>query len=420
MLAGLVAAAGPFARGQAAGEKNDTPLKVSAQLVLVPALVREKSGALVYTLAAKDFVLTDDGIPQRVRLEQDIGGEPLALVVVMEADAARQSTGWKPTDRNQPANRFTHLSTLVEGIVGNVAKKIAVVEFDRRVQLVEDFTPNMDAVESALADASEDENSDGGAAILDGLGFAVEMLKKQPTSYRRAILLLSETNDRGSQLPLAKAIRAVSDTNTTIYSVAFSSGKVASSEYGHKWLPTKQAKPRMKPGAPPPPPGSLPGSSYGTALKMMLDYMTTGVFLENTEPYPPGGCFAKDPDAKQPQNKASRIYDCLGQLAPPLALAKMAALAATDGIRMNVPKTVAEMTGGEYYGFNGEKSLETALTTIANHVPNRYLLSFQPHDPHPGIHALELKLPEYPGVEVTARSSYWADVETAGQPAPSH
>jgi len=415
MLAGLFAGSGSFARSQAAGEKNDALLRVSTQLVLVPAMVREKSGALVYTLAAKDFVLTDDGIQQKVRLEQDMGGEPLALVVVMEAGAARQSTGWKPTDRKDPANRFRHLSTLVEGIVGNVPKKIAVVEFDSRVQLVEDFTPNMDAVESALVDASEDENSDGGAAILDGLGFAVEMLRKQPTSYRRAILLLSETNDRGSQLPLAQAIRAVGDTNTTIFSVAFSSGKAAASDYGHKWLPTKEAKKRVNPAAPPPPPGSLPGSSYGTALKMMLDYMTNGAFAENVVPYPPGGCFAKDPDAKRPQNTTSRIYDCLGQLAPPLALAKMAALAATDGIRMNVPKTVAEMTGGEYYSFNGEKSIETALTTIANHVPNRYVLSFQPHDPHPGIHALELKLPEYPGLEVTARSSYWADAETAPQ-----
>jgi hypothetical protein len=401
------------AYAQSAEGVKDAPLRVSTQLVLVPALVRERSGAPVYTLSAGDFVLTDDGVPQKVRLEEDTGGEPLALVVVMEAGAARQSTGWKPNDREAPASRFQHLSTLVEGIVGNVPKKIAVVEFDSRVQLVEDFTPNMDAVGSALEDASEDENSDGGAAILDSLSFAVEMLRKQPTSYRRAILLLSETNDRGSQLPLAQAVRAISDTNTTIFSVAFSSGKAAASDYGHKWLPTKQAKPRVKPGAPPPPPGSLPGSSYGTALKMMLDYMTSGAFAENVEPYPPGGCFAKDPDAKQPQNKASRIYDCLGQLAPPLALAKMAALAATDGIRTNVPKTVAEMTGGEYYSFNSEKSLETAFTTIANHVPNRYVLSFQPHDPHPGIHALELRLPEYPGLEVTARASYWADTEAA-------
>ena len=74
MLAGLVAASGPFARGQAAGQKDDAPLRLSTQLVLVPALVRERSGALVYTLSARDFVLTDDGVPQKVRLEQDIGG----------------------------------------------------------------------------------------------------------------------------------------------------------------------------------------------------------------------------------------------------------------------------------------------------------------------------------------------------------
>ena len=414
-LTGLVALSGLSAHGQTADARKDTPIRVATQLVLVPALVREKSGALVYTLSANDFVLTDDGVPQKVRLEQDTGGEPLVLVVVMEAGAARQSPGWKPTNREVPANRFQHLSTLVEGLAGNVQKKVAVVEFDSRVRLVEDFTSNMDTVRAALDDASEDENSDGGAAILDGLGFAVEMLRKQPASYRRAILLLSETNDRGSQLPLAQAIRTISDTNTTIFSVAFSSGKAAASDYGHKWLPTKQTPPRVDPSKPPPPPGALPGASYATALKMMLDYMTTGVFGANAEPYPPGGCFAKDPGAKQPQSKSARIYDCLGQLAPPLALAKMAALATTDGMRTNVPKTVAEMTGGEYFGFNGEKSLETALTTIANHVPNRYVLSFQPHDPHPGIHALALRLPEYPGLEVTSRSSYWADMETTAQ-----
>ena len=38
-------------------------------------------------------------------------------------------------------------------------------------------------------------------------------------------LLLSETVDHGSHIPLEDAVRAVSDTNTVIYSFAFSSTK---------------------------------------------------------------------------------------------------------------------------------------------------------------------------------------------------
>ena len=42
-------------------------------LVRVPALVRDKDNQLVYTLAADDFVLTDDGVPQKLLLEEEAG-----------------------------------------------------------------------------------------------------------------------------------------------------------------------------------------------------------------------------------------------------------------------------------------------------------------------------------------------------------
>ena len=37
-------------------------ISVRSNLVLVPAMVRTKSGAVVYTLTANDFILTDDGV----------------------------------------------------------------------------------------------------------------------------------------------------------------------------------------------------------------------------------------------------------------------------------------------------------------------------------------------------------------------
>jgi len=117
----------------------------------------------------------------------------------------------------------------------------------------------------------------------------------------------------------------------------------------------------------------------------------------------------KDPDPDATQNKTVQAFDCLGLLAPPLALAKLAAIRAADALQRNVPETVAQLTGGEYFKFENGRSLQQNLFTISNHVPNRYVLSFHPQSPHAGFHAIELKLKDYPDLRVTARSSYWAD-----------
>ncbi len=50
--------------------KSPAPtLTTRSTLVLVPALVRNKSGKLVFTLNADNFTLTDNGIPQKLNLE---------------------------------------------------------------------------------------------------------------------------------------------------------------------------------------------------------------------------------------------------------------------------------------------------------------------------------------------------------------
>ena len=125
-----------------------------------------------------------------------------------------------------------------------------------------------------------------------------------------------------------------------------------------------------------------------------------------------------DPDPDATNNKAVQAYDCLTQLVPPLALAKMLAIIATDGLKRNIPRTVARLTGGEYFNLENPRLLERDLTAISNHVPNRYVLSFQPQAPHPGFHSVELKLKDHPGLRVTARSSYWADEPADSSPHP--
>jgi VWFA-related protein len=336
-------------------------LSARSNLVLVPALVRTKSGELVFTLTAKDFTIADDGIEERVTLEENTDGEPLALIIAVETggSGARQ------------LDKYIHLATTIEAVVGNVPHKIAVVGFDSVPTLLQDFTSDLDVVDGAIRGLSP---GNGGAAILDGLGFSIDLLRKQPPEYRRAILLLSETIDHGSHMKLREAVREISDTNTAIYSLGFSSSK---------------------------------SEIKGEASK-----------LNNNEPGPPGGCMAKDPNADSDTSRAAQTWECLSELAPPLRAAKMAVLLTMNGLRRNVPESVAHLTGGEYFHFGNARSLESSLLTISNHVPNRYVLSFQPQSPHPGLHVIELRLKDHPSLVVTARRNYWADLEGTRDPPP--
>ena len=118
------------------------------------------------------------------------------------------------------------------------------------------------------------------------------------------------------------------------------------------------------------------------------------------------------------QNPAAQAFDCLALLAPPLRLATIAFVAARDSLKRNIPESVARLTGGEYFKYGSEKNLERDLHTISNHIPNRYVLSFQPQSPHPGFHAIELTAPAYVGLEISARNGYWADI-TAPPAKPS-
>lgn len=404
----------------AAPPQTPATLTSRSTLVLVPALVRNSKGELVYGLRPDDFTLTDDGVPQKLHLEEDTGGEPLALAVVIEAGAAMRSSGWHPKTHGENPDRLRSLPTMVEAIAGGVKHQIAVVGFDSRPELELELTADPVDMADTIQQLDRGNTGDHGAAILDSLVFAVDLLRHAPAGYRRAILLVSETNDRGSKHTLDEALRAIGDSNTAIYSVAFSSGKTAASEYGNQQLPTKHSS------RPPPDAmhqllgAGIPSTGNPDSIAaQIVESLLFGVFLENPNPNPPHGCMGKDPTrdpALPAESVGSRLYNCLGQLAPPLAITRMAEIAATDGLRRNVPEAVAQLTGGEYLPFTDARSLESDLAAFANHVPNRYVLSFQPQSPHPGLHVVHLELKNARDRSINARTGYWAD--STSEPAP--
>ena len=184
--------------------------------------------------------------------------------------------------------------------------------------------------------------------------YSLNLLRKQPPGYRRAVLLVSEAVDHGSTTRLEEALREVSETNTEIYSVTFS---------------TSSAEVRA-------------AAANGAAP----------VCVSRNEQ----GCIT-----------------FTGYAAAILTGVRMGVAA----LSRNTPATVAALTGGESMHFHDERSLEKDLAAISNHLFNRYILSFHPTAATPGLHAIRVSLRNYPDLRVAARTNYWAAANAKHSPA---
>jgi VWFA-related protein len=81
---------------------------------------------------------------------------------------------------------------------------------------------------------------------------------------------------------------------------------------------------------------------------------------------------------------------------------------ARQAVRKNVPEAIASMTGGEYELFATGKKFDVRVNDFTNHLHSRYLLSFQPQNPSPGLHQIRVRLRNPGSSTVLARTSYWA------------
>jgi VWFA-related protein len=219
----LLMALTAFACGQTSPQRNaqtsvpeaapTTTLHSTTTLVVVPALVQTTSKELVFSLAADDFTLTDNGVPQKVRLESETA-RPLSFVVLMQTGGAARSQ----------FKNYDNLEIMLAAVLGGTPNQVSIVSFDSRIEGVSPFTTDISQWRDAI---NHPEPGNSGAAIYDGLDYALDLLKQQPANTRRAILLISQTHDDGSKTQLKDVIRTVGETDIAVYSLTFSAEKIA-------------------------------------------------------------------------------------------------------------------------------------------------------------------------------------------------
>ena len=308
--------------------QEEPTFRTQSNVVLVPTLVRNKSGSIIYDLKVDDFVIEDDGVPQTVRLDEAAEAEPISLVVAVQVG--------RRADFELP--RMRGLSTMLDPVFEQSGTEVALLTFDSGVHPLETFTSD----DATLAhDLGNLHPGDHGATVLDAINHAVRMLDGVPKNRKRMLLLISETRDHGSQsATIDDVIKAIGNSNVVVYTLAFSPSK-------------------------------------SNVLDTLRGNNNWDLHPEQTEMHP-------NPD-----------------LLAPFVLAAQA-------MRINTAKAVATQSGGEYEMFSSGKGFDAQMTNFSNHLHNRYLLSFEPSKPHPGLHKLSVKIKEPRDATVLARTSYWA------------
>jgi VWFA-related protein len=188
---------------------QETTFHSQSNVVVIPALVKSATGEVVYGLGAKDFIVEDDGVEQAVRLDEAAEGSAVSVVVAIQ----------RGRRANYEFPRIRGLSAMLGPLVEDGHGRVAIVEFDSQVELVQDFTSNSEKTATTLKGL---QFGDGGAAILDAVDFSVKLLEKAPKERPRVLLLISETRDHGSQAKVEDVVTEIGQSSTAVYALAFS------------------------------------------------------------------------------------------------------------------------------------------------------------------------------------------------------
>jgi VWFA-related protein len=304
------------------GSHSDTPtLRITTQEVLVPTLVEKRGGGIVYGLKGDDFVLEDNGVPQKVHVQEEMDTAPVSLVVAVEQG------GMSVLEFDKVAK----LGPLLDLFLSDPRSQAALVGFDSQRNLIHDFTHSGEDLNQALKTM---EPGDGGDAILDTISYAVDLLESQPKEFRRVLLLISEERDHGSKhAKIEQVIQKIGRSDVLVLTVSFSP---VQAEFAH-------------------------------------DIKDSG------------------------ENRTMNMVSALAAL--------------VQAFRKNVTREIALMSGGEFTTFTGDKKFEQRVVEEAKHARNRYLLTFRPTNPTPGLHTLRVRLAQDYGAHIVARANYWVGEE---------
>ncbi len=313
--------------------------------VVAPTTVTDRDGRYVHDLKPSQFTLFDNDKPQVIKVDETFA--PISLVVAIQADQKVEPV----------VPKLQKIGSLLTNLMAGEGGEVAILSFDHRLQVLQDFTTDVTKVQDGLKKLKPGSST---SRMIDAVERSSQMLKARPKARRRIVLLIAESRDKGSEGRLRESLATTQIDDVMVY-----------------------------------------------ALNMSRFYTETmtGPAAGRPDPIPPGARHVPAGAANTPttnsQLTGSQGYGVnLAPLFPEI-------FRDVKGIFVDNPVEVfTKYTGGREMGFVSQKSLEFAVAEIGREIHNQYIISYVPDNKiEGGYHTIRVEVTG--GFNVRARPGYW-------------
>jgi len=205
------------------GDQSVSTLQVNVNVVNLFFNVKDKRGTLIPNLTRDDFKVVEDGHPQNIKYFTAESDQPLTLGILIDSSVSQE--------RVLPMEKEVGAAFLKE--VLRPKDEAFVISFDVNVDLLQDFTNSAHTLRTALDQAKI--NGGGGCGGIPGLGGgpvpctnpkgtllydAVYLASHDKLSTevgRKAMIILTDGEDQGSQETVRQAIEAAQKSDSICY-----------------------------------------------------------------------------------------------------------------------------------------------------------------------------------------------------------
>jgi Ca-activated chloride channel homolog len=204
-------------------QDSDQTFKIDTTLVSVPVIVSDRQGRYIAGLKASDFTLYEDRVKQPIAFFAD-AEEPVNVALLLDTS---KSATWAMDDIKRTARDFLRQLRPQD--------RAMIVSFDREIIALCELTSDRKTMERAVGDAQIGERF--GTKLRD----AVDAVMKEEFSTvkgRKAIVLLTDGKDHGSEVDEQTLMECATEADTLIYSVFYRSSP--------PWMDSDRQSPRQR------------------------------------------------------------------------------------------------------------------------------------------------------------------------------
>ena len=199
--------------------QDDAIFSTDIKVVSVLATVRNKQGAIVRNLEKDDFSILENGRPQTVKYFSRDTELPLTLGLMVDTSVSQR----KVLDAERGASfRF------IDHVLREKKDQVFIMQFDMAIAMRQPLTDSRPKLDDALALVDLPTNNQlraggwaPGTILYDAvLSASRDTMAKQ--RGRKALIILTDGVDTGSDRSLADAIESAQKADTLVYSIYFS------------------------------------------------------------------------------------------------------------------------------------------------------------------------------------------------------